>query len=388
VQHWTRRYGLPEVRTWYFEVWNEPNLPSFFRNGTQAQYFELYKVTAETLKSIDPQLRVGGPATSNFNLDPTAIAAARAEGKPFDPFSIPWKPVWIDAFLDYCSANHLPVDFVSTHPYPQDFAIDEPGSADKQHLRRSIDSTRDDLRTLREMIDKSAYPKAEIQLTEWNSSPSPNDYAHDSLAAGAFVVKTNLESVGLVDSLSYWTFTDVFEESRKTDEIFHGGFGLINYQEIPKAAFHGYRMMNALGDITIVQTVGGIVTRDTATHRIAALIYNYPPEVKASLPVAKTRAEADAIDATGTSRRLDLHIDHLRPATSFQIEIVDRDHGNAIAAWEKMDKPEPPLREQTEALRKAASATEKEVVHANGDGVLEVKKMVAPWSLVLITQLP
>jgi xylan 1,4-beta-xylosidase len=32
----------PEVRAWYFEVWNEPNLPSFFRNVTQAQYFELY----------------------------------------------------------------------------------------------------------------------------------------------------------------------------------------------------------------------------------------------------------------------------------------------------------------------------------------------------------
>src|SRR5258705_7246243 len=144
VQHWIQRYGLSEVRNWYFEVWNEPNLPSFFRNGTQAQYFELYKLTAETVKAIDPQLRVGGPATSNFNLDSAALATVHAQGKPFDPLSIQWKPVWIDAFLDYCSSNHLPVDFVSTHPYPQDFAIDEPGSAERQHLRRSIDSTRDD----------------------------------------------------------------------------------------------------------------------------------------------------------------------------------------------------------------------------------------------------
>ena len=131
---------------------------------------------SETIKAIDPRLRVGGPATSNFNLDPAALGAARALGKPFDPFSIPWKPVWIDAFLDYCRANHLPVDFVSTHPYPQDFAIDEPGSSERQYLRRSIDSTRDDLRTLWEIIDKSAYPNAEIQLTEWNSSPSPNAF--------------------------------------------------------------------------------------------------------------------------------------------------------------------------------------------------------------------
>jgi xylan 1,4-beta-xylosidase len=175
VQHWIRRYGLPEVRMWYFEVWNEPNLPSFFRNGTQTQYFDLYKLTVETIKAIDPQLRVGGPATSNFNLDSGALEAARSKGKEFDPLSIPWKPVWIEAFLSYCTANHLPVDFLSTHPYPQDFAIDEPGSHERQHLRRSVDSTRDDLRMLREIVNRSAYPKAEIQLTEWNSSPSPND---------------------------------------------------------------------------------------------------------------------------------------------------------------------------------------------------------------------
>ena len=92
----------------------------------------------------------------------------------------------------------------------------------------------------------------------------------------------------------------MFEESRRTDEIFHGGFGLINYQQIPKAAFHGYRMMNALGDRTIAQTVGGIVTRSMGTGRVVALVYNYPPEVRVSLPVSKTLAEADA---TGVSCR-------------------------------------------------------------------------------------
>lgn len=388
LRHWVERYGLPEMRTWYFEVWNEPNLPSFFRGGTQAQYFELYKLTAETIKAVDPQLRVGGPATSNFNLDEAALKAARATGKDFDPFSIPWKPVWVNEFLSYCAANHLPVDFLSTHPYPQDFAIDEPGTQTRQHLRRSIDSTRDDLRTLREIVNHSAYPNAEIQLTEWNSSPSPTDHAHDSLAAAAFVVKTNLESIGLADSLSYWTFTDVFEENRKTDEIFHGGFGLINYQQIPKAAFHGYRMMNQLGDRAIAQTVGGIVTRSAKANRVAALVYNYPPEVRVSLSVSKTLAEADAIDATGSPRELNLHIDHLPPAATFEVETLDREHGNAISAWEKMGRPDPPTRAQTDALRKAAWGTQRELVHADGHGVLEVKRPVAPWSLVLITQQP
>jgi len=388
VKHCIDRYGIDEVRQWYFEVWNEPNLyQSFFRGGSQEKYFELYKITAQTIKTIDSQLRIGGPATSNFNMDGDAIKKAQATGKPFDPLSIPWRPVWIEDFLRYCHDNNLPVDFVSTHPYPQDFAIDEPGRPKGKGFRRSIDSTRDDLHTMRKMIDASPYPKAEIHLTEWNSSPSPVDHSHDSLAAATFVAKTNLESIGLVDSLSYWTFTDVFEENRKTDSIFHGGFGLINYQEIPKPAFHAYRFMNELGDELLAQTPGGVVSRDSKTGYITAVFYNYPPEIKVSLPVSDTLAAADQIDNSGSARDLAFNVDHLPANASFLIETLDKEHGDAVAAWEAMGEPEPPNREQTAALEKLASDTKKQIVRADEEGRLHVNLKLAAWSVVLVKQL-
>ena len=387
VQHCVDRYGITEVRKWYFEVWNEPNLyESFFRGGSQQQYFELYKVTVETIRAVDPQLRVGGPATSNFNMDQEALQKAEDSGKPFDPLSIPWRPIWITEFLDYCYKNHLPVDFVSTHPYPQDFAIDQPGMS-QQHYRRSIDATRDDLRTLREMIDRSPYPKAEIQLTEWSSSPSPVDHSHDSLAAATFVAKTNLESIGLVDSLSYWVFTDVFEENRNTDSIFHGGFGLINYQEIVKPAFHAYRMMNLLGDQTLAQVPGGIVTRFSESGRIAVMAYNYPPETKVSLPVSNSLEAADAIDDNGSAREFTLDLSHLPAGASFVVETLDKQHGDAVAAWEAMGKPEPPNQKQTELLREEAWATRKEIVRADSEGRLHIETSLPPWALVSIRQM-
>jgi len=388
VKHCIDRYGIDEVRQWYFEVWNEPNLyQSFFRGGSQEKYFELYKITAQTIKTIDSQIRIGGPATSNFNMDGDAIKKAQATGKPFDPLSIPWRPVWIEDFLRYCHDNNLPVDFVSTHPYPQDFAIDEPGTPKGKGFRRSIDSTRDDLRTMRRMIDASPYPKAEIHLTEWNSSPSPVDHSHDSLAAATFVAKTNLESIGLVDSLSYWTFTDVFEENRKTDSIFHGGFGLINYQEIPKPAFHAYRFMNELGDELLAQTPGGVVSRDSKTGYITAVFYNYPPEIKVSLPVSDTLAAADQIDNSGSARDLAFNIDHLPANASFLIETLDKEHGDAVAAWEAMGEPEPPNREQTAALEKLAWDTRKQIVRTDEEGSLHVNLKLAAWSVVLVKQL-
>jgi xylan 1,4-beta-xylosidase len=386
TEHCVARYGIDEVRKWYFEVWNEPNLDGFFKNGTQQQYFELYKITALTIKQVDPELRVGGPTTSNFNLDEKAVKAAIASGKPFDPQSIPWRPVWIDDFLAYCKANNLPVDFVSTHPYPQDFTIDDPKLPNGGHFRRSVDSTRDDLRMIRQIIDASPYPNAEIQLTEWNSSPSPTDHTHDALAAGAFIVKTNLDSIGYVDSLSYWVFTDVFEENRLTDSIFHGGFGLINYQQIPKPAFHAYRFLNELGDELVQRTDGAIITRDKTTGKIIALAYNYPPEEKIAIPLSDTLQQADALDASGSPRDLSLRLRGLPPDTPFLIETLDRDHGDAVAFWESMGKPDPPTREQTRLLREAAWATKKEIVRTDTTGTLDLHRPIAPWSLVLIKQ--
>ncbi|GES63894.1 beta-xylosidase [Aspergillus terreus] len=65
VDHWIKRYGLEEVRTWYFECWNEPNLRQFF-TGSRSQYYALYECTVKAVKQLDAALRVGGPATSNF----------------------------------------------------------------------------------------------------------------------------------------------------------------------------------------------------------------------------------------------------------------------------------------------------------------------------------
>jgi xylan 1,4-beta-xylosidase len=86
------------VSSWYFEVWNEPNID--FWNGVprQRSYFDLYAHTVRDVKSVSPRLRVGGPATA---------AAA-----------------WIGDFLKFTTENHVPVDFVSTHGYADDTVQD------------------------------------------------------------------------------------------------------------------------------------------------------------------------------------------------------------------------------------------------------------------------
>ncbi len=64
TRHLEDRYGADEVRQWYFEVWNEPNIDFWTGKPAQSTYFELYDAAASAVKEVDGRLRVGGPATA------------------------------------------------------------------------------------------------------------------------------------------------------------------------------------------------------------------------------------------------------------------------------------------------------------------------------------
>lgn len=217
--HLQERYGKAEVEKWYFEVWNEPDLKGFF-DGTQADYFELYAHTVKAVKSVSPTYRVGGPATSAIK--------------------------WIDDFLKYCEANKLPVDFVSTHSYATKSVLDEFGTK-KQKLKADEDTIAKDVKNVRGQINASAYKNAEFHLTEWNTSPSSRDPIHDTYQNAAFVLNTLKKGAPYANSMSYWTFTDVFEEAGPPTSAFHGGFGLVNLQNIKKPTYFVYKYLNELG---------------------------------------------------------------------------------------------------------------------------------------------
>ena len=393
LRHWIARYGLEEVRSWYFEVWNEPNLHPFFR-GTRSQYFELYRVTAQAVKAVDIHLRVGGPATSNF------VPDARFDGETEDttclqtvldakdPDALDWRPVWVVPFLAYCHANGLPVDFVSCHPYPTDWALDEHTPGGFRESTRGIGATPRDLARLREIVHHSPFPDAEIHLTEWSSSSSPRDFTHDFLQAATFVVKANLDSIDSVDSLAYWTFTDIFEEGGAGGTIFHGGFGMINAQGIVKPTFHAYRFLHALGDELLARVPGGVVTRERATGRLAALTCHYPSEMPLSAPASfGARDTARETLALGQPLTTQIEFTNLPAGAESMVETLDQTHGNALACWEALGAPENPTREQTAELRRQAETLKREKVAADGSGRLLFACEMMPWSVVLLRQI-
>ena len=304
VSHWVKRYGLNEVRRWYFEVWNEPNLHAFW-TGTQADYFKLYRYTVEAIKSVDDALQVGGPATAGN--------------------------AWIKEFLDFCDSNNLPADFVSTHHYPTD-AFGQPGDDTETQLaqsRRSI--MREQARATRsEARGKPVY------YTEWNSSSNARDPMHDDPYAAAFAVKTIMEARGLVDGYGFWTFSDIFEENYMPSMPFHGGFGLLNLQGIAKPSYRAYQLLHGLGT-ELLNVSGTHPTVDVWATRgegqITLLMSNY------ALPRHPIATE-----------RVHTHLDHAAKMRSASLTRIDGDHASAKKVWQTMGCPEYLSRELVQVL--------------------------------------
>jgi xylan 1,4-beta-xylosidase len=226
--HFTERYGADEVKTWYFEVWNEPNLSPGFWSGTQEEYFKLYRYSVNAIKRVNPAYRVGGPGTAGA--------------------------AWEPEMIDFCKKNSLPIDFISTHSYgvKQGF-LDEFGNSGTVLDKNPMSVSGDVLQTRKE-IAGSPMPNLELHYTEWSASYTPADPIHDSYHEAAYVLY-KLKQVGAAaNSMSYWVFTDIFEESAPRFTPFHGGFGMLNIQGINKPVLYAYQFLNRLGNLELVNS--------------------------------------------------------------------------------------------------------------------------------------
>ncbi|MAP63844.1 MAG: hypothetical protein CMH34_08900 [Microbacterium sp.] len=194
----------------------------------------------------------------------------------------------------------------------------------------------------------------------------------------------NLDSIGLVDSLSYWTFTDIFEEAGGGQLPFHGGFGMLTYHGVPKPTYHGYRF---LGDELLARNGEGAITRDSAGGAISALLYNYPAEVTQTVPASfDMRENADRTLATGAARSTTVRVSGVAAGTRFRVELLSPESGNAIARWHELGSPVNPSRDDIASIREAAMDLRTWEVEAGEDG-LDTAIDLPAWAVALVTQI-
>lgn len=337
VKHLEERYKREEVLSWYFEVWNEPNHPAFFA-GDQAEYFKLYNVTVSAIKSVCAEFRVGGPSTAGN--------------------------AWVPELIKYCSNNNVAIDFVSTHTYGVSGDLDEFGNK-TFWMDKNKDAIIDSVKQVYDQVQSSEMSNLEIHYTEWSASCSSRDPIHDSYIQAPYILYNLKRLEPYVTSMSYWTFTDVFEESGPPPSPFHGGFGLFNLQSIKKPSYFVYKFINELGcDELANNDLDSWVCRND--QGIQALIWDYTflPQDAPNKEYFKKDLLASPIEPAAIT------VDGL-PAGNYVLELFRVGHGinDVYSDYMKMGSPMNLSREQVTELKEknsgAAVVVEKVIITEN-----------------------
>jgi xylan 1,4-beta-xylosidase len=333
ARHLVERYGIDEVAQWYFEVWNEPNID--FWNGIPRMdsYFELYDHTASALKEVNGRLRVGGPST----------AAAD----------------WVDDFLKHAATAHAPVDFVTSHGYADDtpknlFGTEQDIPMDERVCRA--------IAKVRKQIQASAMPKLPLFWTEWNVQGMKE--SRDTSFVGPAVANTIRQCDGIVEMMSFWTFSDVFEEGGPIPKPFEGHFGLRAKGGINKPSFYDFALLHRLGDTRLANTSPNVLATKRADGGLAIAVWNLVDP-----------------DQTGSTKAVRLAFRGLKPNATAQVSVVDDQHGNTLAAYRAMGGPIYPTPAQVAKLN-AATALQSPTAQRLAGGAMELK--LEPNALVLI----
>ncbi|MGW0941129.1 GH39 family glycosyl hydrolase [Streptomyces sp. NPDC002623] len=313
LAHLVDRYGLDEVRSWPIEVWNEPNLIDFWQDADEQAYHRLYEVTAHAVKEVDAGLQVGGPAIS------------------------PGADDWLDRFAEFAEHRDVPVDFVSKHAYT---------SGPAQHVPFGVHQTLapafgllDQFATPRDRLKGTRLAELPVHITEFNSSYRPDNPIHDTAFHAAYLAPVLAHGGDHADSFSYWTFSDMFEETGVPTALFHGGFGLLTHRQIRKPTYHLYAFMARMGPDLLARGDDHLITRHP-DGRVTVLAWA-------------------PVDPTGRTPGPDRHTLRLSlPVAAREVFVrrstVDEEHGNAYTAWRRMGSPRSPKPGQLDVLHEAA----------------------------------
>ncbi len=307
ARHLVERYGADEVGQWYFEVWNEPNIDFWGGVPQQKSYFELYDHTARDLKAVSARLRVGGPATA---------AAA-----------------WVDDFLKHAAANHVPVDFVSSHGYADDTAENLFGTDENIPTEHRVCRA---IAKVRKQIESSATAKLPLFWTEWNV-PGERQL-RDTSFVGPALANTIRECDGLVDQMSFWTFSDVFEEGGPIPTPFEGHFGLRAEGGINKPSYYDFSLLHRLGEIRIANASSNAIVTRRKDGKLSMVVWNLSDPQK-----------------RGSTKNVRVRFENSRPDMAVSISVVDDDHGNALAAYRALGSPQYPNEDQVRKMNEATA---------------------------------
>lgn len=333
IRHLFNRYGSEEVKSWYFEFWNEPEIDYFWPDSKE-EFFSFYAKSYQCIKAIEPELCVGGFGTINFDKHNS----------------------WLKDFHEYAIKENVSTDFFSFHVYnlvnnkKSDTEI-SPNKVDniskvteylskvtmigdENNFTRSIDNIINHTKNLSTL-------NQEKWITEWNANSDHGDPLHDTCYMAAFIVKNVVNNFQKIRGMGYWTFTDIFREFSKEPALYHGGFGLMTYNGIKKASYHALAFLSKLGEELITIKENMIVTKSADKFQILLWNYSHPNRLYRSFDYSQlTLTSRYNVFDNRNMQSFQLQLNGLQGNYRIKKHFVNRKHGSSYDAWVELGAPE------------------------------------------------
>ena len=329
LRHYVRLYGEEYVEKWCLELWLDPRM-----QGVD-DYLDVFEEIYQRVKSQVPGIRIGGAGFS------------REYGNHFEEMIAKW------------SARFSQPDFVSVYLYPFDNGFLDPLPEDAPE--GMIVYRKDDyVRRFTEKVDRiirESGMKAELHLSEWNSTFVNRDPLNDGLYKGAYIVRSLMQMIGKVDAAGYWFGSDLFSGFYDTDHLLDGSGGLLSKDGICKPAFYGFEFFNRLGSFYLASDENGIITSE-GRGRYRIVCHNYVHPGDEYFDVVEQRERYDGKEEGeglfAGRRRLFRYVISGVPDGNYTVKtrILDADHGSVEDEWNRMGRTDALDRRDVEYLKR------------------------------------
>lgn len=369
INHYISRYGLEEVKTWYFEVWNEPEIINFFGFKDVNEYYNLYENTYNTIKSISKDIKVGAPGIN---------------------FMCHGSYEWAKDFYDFYSSKDIDPDFIYSHSYT--YIVDKDlKEIDINSLSKNGILTEDEnflynyIEKLNSKVKEINKKDTYIYITEWNSSPSHRELTHDTCYKSAFIVKNIVENMDSTESLAYWAVSDFIEELPLPKDEFHGGVGLITINSIKKAAYNAFYLLAKLGDIVVDKGEGFYITKSSRGYQMILYNYCHFDKLYSYMDTSKmTQEDRYSVFKNDNSKEFNFVLENI-DSGNYEIKEyrVNRNHGSSFDAWVEMGATTILELEEIEYL-KSKSYPRYTRKNENIKKSYDINKVLQPHEIVLL----
>ncbi|MDD7641217.1 MAG: helix-turn-helix domain-containing protein [bacterium] len=322
MEHIMNRYGIHEILTWKFSVWHQPNTPyRLFGFEAFSDFKTFYKKTYDVVKAFDPRICFGLPCMYYLQKDVDNHL--------------------VDELISYCKENNCIPDYLNFTfydtilGYNRNHTKDSFGFIDSMTLNTKPEGLKLAISDIKNKQHAFRLDKLPLYISEWNNTPSQQDYLNDTCFKSCYIVKNILENYDRLDGLGYWALSDLMAEQALPDSLFFGGLGLFTVNALPKAGFYAMTFLNYLGDTLIDKGEGWFATKTDHDIRILAYHYHHFSDLYATGELFDmTETERYTMFESVPSLSLKIQIDDLEDQTySISERILNREYGSLFDIW-------------------------------------------------------